>query len=94
MHCARSPQYSARDGNVTKVSNKQELDGCGVINLAGCGSLYLHQMNDESTTEESEASSSNAGSKVQQMLRNSDELLKELHVCQFLSSSCILCMLQ
>ena len=77
--------------NTLKVSKKQELDGCGVINLAGCGSLCLHQMNDEPTTE---ASSSNAGSKVQQMLRKADELLKELRVSQFLSSSCILCMLQ
>ena len=29
--------------NTLEMSIKQELDGCGVINLAGCGSLYLLQ---------------------------------------------------
>ena len=66
-----------------KVSLRQELDGCGVIDLAGFGSLYLQQLDDPSA-KEPEASSSHAssasGSRTQQLLREADELLKELHV--------------
>ena len=37
--------------NTLKVSHQQDLDGCGIIQLAGCGSLYLHQITEDAKFE-------------------------------------------
>lgn len=52
--------YMQKCQNVQNLADEQELDGAGVIKLAGSGSLYLKQSTTPNKPSESEASSSSA----------------------------------
>ena len=79
---------ASRD-NTLKVHVEQELDGNGVLDLAGCGSLYVKQM-EESCVEpsldlEPQASSSSTTTisdevRRKELLQTADKLIKELRV--------------
>ena len=82
--------------NSLQVSDHQDLDGSGVINLAGCGSLYLQQINDEAKSNESEASCSHSFHsaedqphcsgvskqvlRTRELIHRADELIRNLRV--------------
>ena len=84
-------QYlQANRNNTLKVHMQQDLDGNGVLNLAGCGSLYVQQMEMEESDDDlpsielgPQASSSSTtpdSNRRMQLLQRADELIKELRV--------------
>lgn len=87
----------ARQDNTLQVADDQELDGAGVIKLAGCGSLYVKQIDSVSAGPEMKAgdssrqsSSSNSepsssSMETRQLLERAEKVVQMLRVSQ----SCI-----
>ena len=81
--------------NTIKMYDQQELDGNGVLNLAGCGSLYVKQVeeSDMAPNEESEARACSSSDICQDqlssddvrrkyLLKRADEVIKDLRVSE------------
>ena len=86
--------YQANRDNTLQVHQDQELDGSGVLNLAGSGSLYVHQMEESEGDQQdqpctSASISSPEGEKRKMLFQRADELIKALRVSFLLPSVCM-----
>ena len=86
--------YQANRDNTLQVHQDQELDGSGVLNLAGSGSLYVHQMEkSEGDQQDQPCTSASISSpeveKRKMLFQRADELIKELRVSFLLPSVCM-----
>lgn len=79
---------ASRDSSLQAVD--QELDACGVIKLAGCGSLYVHQLcvsasssqllSGVSSKDTDVSQSSGTDPKKPRLIDRADEVLRKLQV--------------
>lgn len=74
--------------NTLQVSAQQELDGCGVIKLAGFGCLYVHQISSRVDSESSSSTDNDrkledsVGASTKKLIERADEVLRKLQVSQ------------
>ena len=80
---AKVQYLQSHKNNSLSVANEQNLDGVGLINLAGSGSLYLKlspKNVPESPVSPSTSTSSSGTDSVKKMLERANDILEKLRV--------------